>query len=108
MAPASFLRPDMPAIKGTIALSTTRFQPGPARTPARPQPVPNWCTLSRKDEVEIRQNGRTIATGRIDLLANDGSMLWIHRDQGKGRALFLHSDGVTVCRRPHKAMRSES
>jgi hypothetical protein len=69
--------------------------------------VPNWCTLSRTDEVEIRQNGRTIATGRIDLLAFDGSMLWIQRDQGKGRALFLHSDGVTVCRRAPQATRSE-
>lgn len=89
-------------------MPATRLQTGQARKPARPEPVPNWCTLSRKDEVEIRQNGRTIATGRIDLLAFDGSMLWIQRDQGKGRALFLHSDGVTVCRRPQKAIRSES
>lgn len=89
-------------------MPTTRLQPGTARQPARPQPVPNWCTLSKKDEVEIRQNGRTIATGRIDLLAFDGSMLWIHRDEGKGRALFLHSDGVTVCRRTPQATRSDS
>lgn len=88
-------------------MSTTRLQPGPARTPVRPQPVPNWCTLSKKDEVEIRHNGRTIATGRIDLLAHDGSMLWIHKDHGNGRALFLHSDGVTVSRRAPKATRSE-
>ncbi|TLM86043.1 hypothetical protein [Pseudarthrobacter sp. NamE5] len=79
---------------------TRQIHPGSARKPARPEPVPNWCTLSKADQIEIQQQGKTIATGRVDILALDGSMLWIHRDTGNGRALFLRSDGVTVYRRP--------
>jgi hypothetical protein len=63
-----------------------------------PQPIPNWCTLSRTDEVEIHNQGRVITSGRIDMLAMDGSMLWLQQDGGLGRALFLHSDGLRVYR----------
>ena len=65
-----------------------------------PEPIPNWSTLSRTDEVEIHNHGRVIASGRIDMLALDGSMLWLQQDDGQGRALFLHSDGMRVYRRP--------
>ncbi|MET3950770.1 hypothetical protein ABIB29_001608 [Arthrobacter sp. UYEF36] len=34
------------------------------------------------------------------MLALDGSMLWLQQDDGKGRALFLHCDGLRVYRRP--------
>ncbi|WP_314195810.1 hypothetical protein [uncultured Arthrobacter sp.] len=47
---------------------------------ARPEPVPNWSKLSRADQVEIYRNGKAIASGKIDMLAMDGSMLWIHQD----------------------------
>lgn len=70
---------------------------------ATPEPVPNWCTLSRTDEVEIHGQGRAMTSGRIDMLALDGSVLWLQQDEGKGRALFLHSDGLRVYRRPAKA-----
>ena len=67
-----------------------------------PGPIPNWAALSRTDEVEIHNQGRVIASGRIDMLAPDGSMLWLQQDDGQGRALFLHSDGLRVYRRPAK------
>lgn len=67
------------------------------------QPVPNWSKLCRADEVEIRSHGRAITSGRIDMLAMDGSVLWLQQDEGKGRALFLHRDGLRVYRRPAKA-----
>lgn len=66
----------------------------------RPEPIPNWSKLSRTDEVEIRNHGQLIASGRIDMLAKDGSALWLQQDDGQGRALFLHSDGLRVYRRP--------
>jgi hypothetical protein len=65
-----------------------------------PEPVPNWSKLSRADEVEIHCHGQGITSGRIDMLALDGSVLWLQQNEGKGRALFLHSDGVRVYRRP--------
>jgi hypothetical protein len=34
------------------------------------------------------------------MLALAGSVLWLEQNGGKGRALFLHSDGVRVYRRP--------
>jgi hypothetical protein len=55
---------------------------------------------SRTDEVEIRNHGQVIASGRIDLLAMDGSVLWLQQDDGQGKAMFLHSDGLRVYRRP--------
>lgn len=64
-----------------------------------PEPIPNWSALSRTDQVEIRYHGRVITSGRIDMLAMDGSVLWLQQDEGQGRALFLHSDGLRVYRR---------
>ncbi|WP_337350598.1 hypothetical protein [Pseudarthrobacter sp. CCNWLW207] len=68
----------------------------------RPEPIPNWSTLSRADQVEIHNHGQVITSGCIDMLAMDGSVLWLQQDDGKGRALFLHSDGLRVYRRPVK------
>lgn len=85
-------------------MSTIRLHSRSVRKQARPGPIPNWCTLAKADEVEIQQHGQTIATGRIDMLAVDGSMLWILKDAGNGRALFLHSDGVAVYRRSQKSI----
>lgn len=68
----------------------------------RPEPIPNWSALSRTDQVEIHNHGQVIASGRIDMLAMDGSVLWLEQDNGQGRALFLHSDGLRVYRRPVK------
>lgn len=69
--------------------------------PAR-EPVANWATLSPADEVEIRRNGRAVASGRVDMRAPDGSVIWLIQDAGRGRALFLHSDGVMVFRRARR------
>ncbi|MFE4229282.1 hypothetical protein ACFRJ8_15505 [Arthrobacter sp. NPDC056886] len=63
------------------------------------EPVPNWSKLSRAEEVEIHGHGRAITSGLIDMLALDGSVLWLQQNDGKGRALFLNSDGVRVYRR---------
>jgi len=67
-----------------------------------PEPIPNWSTLSRTDQVEIHNHGQVITSGRVDMLAMDGSVLWLQQDDGQGRALFLHSDGLRVYRRPLK------
>jgi hypothetical protein len=69
--------------------------------PAR-EPVANWATLSPADKVEIRHNGRTVAAGCVDMRAPDGSVIWLIQDGGRGRALFLQGDGMTVFRRARR------
>ncbi|MFM9272267.1 hypothetical protein [Pseudarthrobacter sp. NKDBFgelt] len=95
------VRPGQSPHQGDETIVYNRPQPARrAAAPLSPEPVPNWCTLSRSDQVEIHSQGLPIASGRIDMLALDGSLLWLQQDQGKGRALFLHSDGLRVYRRP--------
>jgi hypothetical protein len=68
------------------------------------EPVANWATLSPADQVEIRRNGRPVASGCIDMRALDGSVIWLIQDGGRGRALFLHDDGVMVFRRARRTI----
>lgn len=74
---------------------------------ALPAPIPNWTKLARADEVAIYQHGEEIASGHIDMLSMDGSVLWLIQDAGRGRALFLHSDGAQVFRRPKATTKQE-
>ena len=71
---------------------------GPHTETTGPAPIANWSQLSRADHIQIRQNRELIADGRIDMLAVDGSTLWLHLANGKGRALFLQSDGLKIYR----------
>ncbi|SDK62520.1 hypothetical protein [Arthrobacter sp. ok362] len=76
---------------------TTRSS-GPYAENRKPAPVANWSKFSRADDVQIHQHGRLVASGRIDMLAADGSVLWFHLADGNGRALFLQSDGLRIYR----------
>ena len=62
--------------------------------------IPDWTKLSRDDDIALHSGGRELASGRVDMRALDGSVLWIIQHDGKGRAMFLHSDGLIVFRRP--------
>lgn len=63
------------------------------------EPIANWCKLSKDDRVDIYNARGSRTTGRIDMVAGDGSILWIIQDEGRGRALFVHEDGVKIRRR---------
>lgn len=65
--------------------------------PAR-EPIPDWAKLSREDDVTLYFDGQELASGRVDMRALDGSVLWIIHHDGRGRAMFLHSDGLMVFR----------
>jgi hypothetical protein len=72
-------------------------------TPAAAQldlePVLNWTHLARKDEVElVLRSGKTLASGRIDTIALDGSVFWIIQDDGRGRSMVLPDEDVLVFR----------
>jgi hypothetical protein len=67
------------------------------------EPIPNWTKLSRNDEVALYLGGEVLASGRVDMLAPDGSVFWIIQSDGKGRAMFHHGDGLMVFRHPVKS-----
>ena len=63
------------------------------------EPVLDWTKLAREDDLELMQrNGEVLTTGRVDMIALDGSVLWLHQDDGKGRAMFLPSEDYMVLR----------
>jgi hypothetical protein len=69
------------------------------------EPVPNWCKLSRADEVTVCRDRRKVAAGRVDVVALDGSVFWILHEDGKGRAMVHQKDGLTVFRKAGNARR---
>lgn len=68
---------------------------------SRPEPVLNWAKLAKSDYIEIHRAGKAITQEAIDMLALDGSLLWLHQNDGKGRVLFLQHDGLRIYKRPH-------
>jgi hypothetical protein len=79
-------------------VTTHRHRTHPHNKKPQPEAITNWSSLSRADEVEIYKDGEFMAAGRIDMLALDGSVLWLHKVTGNDRSLFLRSDGLRVYR----------
>jgi len=96
-------------LQGSPMTTHSRVSPTQATTPSL-EPVPNWTKLSRNDEIEVYEDGKIVASGTVDMMALDGSLFWLLQDSGKGRALFLHGDGLLLrrhCRpRTHRHSRS--
>lgn len=61
--------------------------------------VPEWGRLSPSDTVEVYRQGQALAAGQVDTLTPDGRVLWIFREHGQGRVMFLKSDGVDIFQR---------
>ncbi|MBP1136325.1 hypothetical protein JOE31_002557 [Arthrobacter sp. PvP023] len=79
---------------------TKHSRPSPPQAMTPPlEPAPNWTRLSRNDEIELHKDGKIVASGTVDMMALNGSLLWLLQDGGKGRALFLHDDGFFVLKR---------
>jgi hypothetical protein len=73
--------------------------------------IASWSNLSNGDIVAIYRGQEVIASGKIDMLAADGSVLWIIQEEGRGRSLFLYEDGFHVIKRQairRKAQRTNS
>ncbi|MHC6229138.1 hypothetical protein ACX5I6_05225 [Arthrobacter sp. MMS24-T111] len=62
------------------------------------QRVLNWCQLSRTEEVTVHRPNQNMITGRIDMVALDGSVFWIILDDGKGRTMIHRNDNAKVYR----------
>ena len=93
---------------GSPQASKGQFQLGPPRH-AQLEPALDGTKLAGMDDPELVQpNGRILASGRVDVLALDGSVLWLIRGNGKGRAMFLPDDDVMVCRHKRAGNRPKS
>ncbi|WP_159706571.1 hypothetical protein [Arthrobacter sp. 18067] len=59
----------------------------------------HWKYLWRREFVELRRGGVVTGAGWVDELAMDGTILWIHRNDGMGRTMIdrLH-DGIDIWR----------
>lgn len=96
-----------PTLTGSAPLASTsrqhrrRTQPAADEPASRNpfEPVLNWCKLSRSDEVAVCRDRRVMATGRVDMVALDGSVFWINQKDGKGRTMIHQKDGLTVFRK---------
>lgn len=52
----------------------------------------DWsCVLGQ--EVEIRRGPKTVRRGRVDMVSEDSSILWIAGDHAQARALYIKDDG---------------
>ena len=67
------------------------------------RPVLNWCNLLRTEEVLIYRQNQTVTTGRVDMVALDGSVFWIMEDDGNHRTMIHRNDGAEVYRVTGKA-----
>jgi hypothetical protein len=45
------------------------------------------------DWVTIEQSRRLKETGVVDDLSDDGRIVWVHLDHGRGRRMYLEDDG---------------
>jgi hypothetical protein len=61
------------------------------------QPILNWCSLLRAEEVLVYRQDRTTIIGRVDMVALDGSVFWI-MDDGNQRTMIHRNDGPKVYR----------
>lgn len=58
--------------------------------------VPDWSKLSRGDVVRVLRRDGSTATGLIDMLALDRSVLWVIQDGGRGRVMICSADRPRV------------
>ena len=67
-----------------------------------PVMVRDWSRLHSM-HVQITEGGRTLREGQVDMVADDGTVLWLARDGVLERQLVLRSDGVEAWIRPGSA-----
>ena len=63
-----------------------------------PEPVPHWNRLSKGDEVAVCAPGTPILSGKVDMVALDGSVFWILQKDGLGRATVCRGEQLAVYR----------
>ncbi|MEV7634886.1 hypothetical protein AB0N71_01775 [Pseudarthrobacter enclensis] len=59
--------------------------------------ISDWTLLKRGDDV-IALEKTAEHRGRVDAVADDGLIMWLHLEGGRGRRLFASADDVLVRR----------
>lgn len=72
-----------------------RAQPARRIQPLR---MTQWKYLWREEFVELRRAGQVTATGWVDDLTPDGTIIWICLTGGMGRTMIHRSDGFDIWR----------
>lgn len=63
------------------------------------EPVLDWTKLAEENDFHlVHRNGKTLTSGRVDMIALDGSVFWLIQHDGLGRAMFLPNDDVVIFR----------
>ena len=58
----------------------------------------SWASLTKGEWVEVDCGEFVNHRGVVDDVTDDGSVLWLWREDGRGRTLYLQSDGHAVHR----------
>ena len=58
----------------------------------------HWKYLWLEEFVELRRAGRVTATGWVDDLTADGTIIWIYLKEGRGRVMIHRNDGFDIWR----------
>ena len=62
--------------------------------------VRDWTRLRQGDLILIAEIGMLGFAGEVDIVTEDGRILWLYLEGGAGRRLFTHTDGVRLWRVP--------
>lgn len=57
-----------------------------------------WSSLAKGERVEVDCGDVVIHRGVVDDVTDDGSVVWLWLDEGRGRAFYLQSDGHSIYR----------
>ena len=67
-------------------------------TEGEPLPADEWASLTSNERIAVRRGEGPAATGTVDIVAADGSIFWVHLDNGRGRVAIHVEDDAAVWR----------
>jgi hypothetical protein len=82
-----------------------RTQPARRIQPLR---MTQWKYLWPEEFVELSRGGRVTATGWVDDLTPDGTIIWICLTGGMGRVMIHRSDGLDIWRVDSRILQDRS
>lgn len=77
-----------------------RQQEMPWAPPAGAESVGSWTELGPGDRIIISSPWIPGLTGEVDVVTEDGSILWVHLEDGRGRILIHTTDPHRIWRAP--------
>jgi hypothetical protein len=103
--------PERPTLLSAAAHSQQPNTSQPRSQPdKRGQPllIKQWKYLWREEFVELRRDGELTKYGWCDEITADGTTIWIHLSDGKGRVMIHQQDGIDIWRVDPRICRNRS